>query len=232
MFENTLYEMFCLGSGSAANLVLATNLARLARENEQIRYKYRVRFCWWGAEEIGLVGAIHHVDKAVERNELKKYLVNLNFDMLGSPNFMFGIYDGRTANPLTPAHAINGSIQISEAFRDWFNEHELPFDYTDFSGRSDYGPFLRQGIVAGGLFSGADDTKSMDQRKQYEQRLGSKQAGLAGAIHDPCYHRLCDNIDNIEPLGFLTMVQAAADILDFLGTRPNLPDWLYPNGRL
>ncbi|CAF5017272.1 unnamed protein product, partial [Rotaria socialis] len=41
------------GSGSAANLGLAVALARLFKTSTYAKYKYRVRFCWWGAEEIG-----------------------------------------------------------------------------------------------------------------------------------------------------------------------------------
>ena len=41
------------GSGSAANLGLAVALARLFQTSTYAKYKYRVRFCWWGAEEVG-----------------------------------------------------------------------------------------------------------------------------------------------------------------------------------
>ncbi|CAF0912270.1 unnamed protein product [Rotaria sp. Silwood1] len=222
------------GSGTMAILVLATNLARLYQSGNYTKYRYRVRFCWWAAEEIGLVGATYHAQQAKNSSvppgqQLQDYLINLNYDMLGSPNFMLGIYDGSTAKPGTPQSAINGSIRISEAFCNWFNTKNLPWDYTDFSGRSDYGPFLAAGIVAGGLFSGADETKTAEQRTKYEEKLG--QGGLTGAILDPCYHRACDTTDNINQLGYEKMVQAAAYMLEYLGQKDDLPTWLYPNGR-
>ncbi|CAF4550325.1 unnamed protein product, partial [Rotaria sp. Silwood2] len=76
------------GSGTAAILVLATNLARLYQSGNYTKYRYRVRFCWWAAEEIGLVGAIHHVQQAQSPSassdcRLQNYLINLNYDMLG-----------------------------------------------------------------------------------------------------------------------------------------------------
>ncbi|CAF2045661.1 unnamed protein product [Rotaria magnacalcarata] len=224
------------GSGAMAILVLATNLARLYQSGNYVKYKYRVRFCWWAAEEIGLVGAIHHVQQAQNSsatigNRLQDYLINLNYDMLGSPNYMLGIYNGRSAKPGTPLSALNGSIRISETFRSWFDQNNLPWDYTDFSGRSDYGPFLAAGIVAGGLFSGADETKTPEQRSRYEEKLGLGQGGLAGATLDPCYHKACDTSDNINQLGYEKMVQAAAYILEYLGRLDDLPTWLYPNGR-
>jgi Zn-dependent M28 family amino/carboxypeptidase len=215
---------------------LATNLARLYQSGSYTKYKYRVRFCWWAAEEIGLVGSISHVQQAQNSsaspdNKLQNYLINLNYDMLGSPNYMFGIYDGRTAKNDTPSEARPGSDKITALFKDWFVQQNLPWDYTDFSGRSDYGPFLAAGIVAGGLFSGADETKTAEQRSRYETKLGQGQGGFAGAILDPCYHKACDTVDNINQLGYERMVQAAAYMLEYLGQKDDLPAWLYPNGR-
>ncbi|CAF4297459.1 unnamed protein product, partial [Rotaria magnacalcarata] len=73
-------------------------LARLFRSPAYPKYKYRVRFCWWGAEELGLLGSNFHIKQAKTLNaigdRLSDYLVNLNYDMLGSSNYMFGIYDG------------------------------------------------------------------------------------------------------------------------------------------
>jgi Zn-dependent M28 family amino/carboxypeptidase len=228
--------LFNSGSGTAAILVIATNLARLYQSGNYAKYRYRVRFCWWGAEEIGLAGAIYHVQQAQNTsstagNRLQDYLINLNYDMLGSSNYFFGIYNGSSAKADTPPQALNGSIRISETFRDWFNEQKLPWDYTDFSGRSDYGPFLAAGVVAGGLFSGADETKTRDQRLKYEAGLGQGQGGLAGAISDPCYHQSCDTNDNINQFAYVRMVQAAAYILEHIGRMDNLAAWLYPNGR-
>ncbi|CAF3116682.1 unnamed protein product [Rotaria sp. Silwood2] len=221
------------GSGSAANLGLAVALARLFQTSTYEKYKYRVRFCWWGAEEVGLLGSDFHVKQAkintTVGERLDDYLINLNYDMLGSPNYIFGIYDGRTANSNTPPQALPGSNKMTALYRDWFNQQKLPWTNTDFSGRSDYGPFLAEGIVAGGLFSGADGMKSLEERNYYDQLLGQGMGGIAGAIHDPCYHRACDSIQNINVFAFEKMVQAAAYVLEYLGRQDDLKQWLYPN---
>ena len=184
---------------------------------------------------MGLLGSDDHVKKAknatVAGEHIRDYLINLNFDMLGSPNYIFGIYDGRTAPNGTEPRVLPGSNKISGLFRDWFIDHDLPWDYTDFSGRSDYGPFLAAGIVAGGLFSGADEMKTEEQRLRYNRILGEGRGGAAGLIQDPCYHKLCDSIQNIDVFGFEKMVQAAAYSLEYLGKQGDLEGWLYPNGR-
>jgi Zn-dependent M28 family amino/carboxypeptidase len=208
-------------------------LARLFQTSTYTKYKYRIRFCWWGAEEVGLLGAKDHVKKAknstVVGERLTDYLINLNYDMLGSPNYIFGIYDGKTAPANTPVSALAGSNNVTALFQSWFQQQNLPWNYTDFSGRSDYGPFLAEGIVAGGLFSGADGVKSQAERNYYDQMLGQGMGGIAGASHDPCYHKACDSIQNINKFAYEKMVQAAAYVLEYLARQDDLKTWLYPS---
>ena len=226
---------FVLGSGSSTNLALAATLSRLFRTTAYPKFKYRVRFCWFGAEEIGLLGSDFHVKQAVNAttvgDRIEDYLINLNYDMLGSPNFIFGIYDGKTATNSTPPIALPGSNKITSEFVKWFQGELLPWNYTDFSGRSDYGPFLEKGIVAGGLFTGGDGTKTKYERDYYDKMLGPGLGGIAGITHDPCYHQACDSIENINVFALEKMSQAAAYMLEFLGRQENLETWLYPNGR-
>jgi hypothetical protein len=153
--------------------------------------------------------------------------------MLASPNFMFGISNGASAKPDTPKQALRGSVKVTEAFRDWFKSRQLPWDYTNLDGRSDYGPFLAGGVVSGGLFSGAETIKSFEQRNAYLKLLSDKSlAGVFGAAYDPCYHLACDNVENINRFAFERMTQAAAHVLEFLGQKNDLEVWLYPDGRL
>ncbi|CAF3188831.1 unnamed protein product, partial [Rotaria sp. Silwood2] len=112
------------GSGTIGNLVLALNLARLF-QTSSLRYStypYRVRFCWWGAEELGLLGSRHHVQQAslpnttTEGERLQDYLVNLNYDMIASPNYQFGIQHSSLVPAGTPEEALNGTSRITQLF--------------------------------------------------------------------------------------------------------------------
>lgn len=223
---------FFIGSGSAANLALATTLARLLQESNYTPYQYRVRFCWWGAEELGLLGADFHVKEAIKSTEfgerIADYLVNINLDMLGSPNFIFGIYNGKSASSTTPAVAKPGSVKMTDLFQAWFDSNKYPWDYTSFDGRSDYGPFLAAGIAAGGLFSGADGLKTTEQRNRYAAMLGPSHGGTSGIRQDICYHKACDNTSNINQFALEKMVKASAHAIESLGRQANLKSWLYP----
>jgi Zn-dependent M28 family amino/carboxypeptidase len=214
----------------AGTLAIALNLARLlSHSNYTIHMRSRIKFCWWGGEEAGLLGSTDFVQRAKADGSLKLYSVNLNFDMLASPNFIFGIYDGRTAdNTTTPVRALPGSNRITSLFTDYFNRNRLPWDYTEFSGRSDYGPFLAEGLACGGLFAGADEIKSQEQRDRYLKMLGSTYGGMANTYLDPCYHQKCDTLENLNTFAYLHMVKAAAYSIDYLARLQDLNQWLYP----
>ena len=214
----------------AGTLAIALNLARLLGQTDYAsRMRSRIKFCWWGAEEAGLLGSTDFVRRAKADGSLGLYSVNLNFDMLASPNFIFGIYDGKTANnQTTPVRALPGSNRISRSFVDYFDRNRLPWDYTDFSGRSDYGPFLAEGIACGGLFTGADDIKTQEQRDRYLKMLGPMLGGMANALLDPCYHKKCDTLENLNTFAYLHMVKAAASAVDYLAQLQDLNQWLYP----
>jgi Zn-dependent M28 family amino/carboxypeptidase len=76
---------------------------------------------------------------------------------------------------------------------------------TAFDGRSDYGPFIARGAPAGGLFTGAEGIKTVDQAAVY--------GGTAGVAYDHCYHQACDTINNLNLTGFDQMSDAAVTAL-------------------
>jgi Zn-dependent M28 family amino/carboxypeptidase len=169
------------GSGSAAILETALQMAAL-----DIEPTNRVRFAFWGGEEDGLIGSEFYVSQLSPR-ALKEHAVNLNFDMVGSPNFVRFVYDGDgSAFGVTGP---NGSARVEQVFLDYFASQGLATEPTEFDGRSDYFAFINNGIPAGGLFTGAEGIKTAEQAAVY--------GGTADVAYDPCYHQACDDIDNL-----------------------------------
>jgi Zn-dependent M28 family amino/carboxypeptidase len=173
------------GSGSATILEVALQMSKLGIEPTN-----RVRFAFWGAEESGLLGSEHYVE-SLSAGQLGNIALNLNFDMLGSPNYVRFVYDGDgSATPDDPDDAgPAGSAEIERVFKRYFSAKGLPTDPTPFDGRSDYGPFIAVGIPAGGLFTGAEEIKTARQEDVY--------GGTSGEPYDPCYHEACDDITNL-----------------------------------
>ncbi|MDQ0797272.1 M28 family metallopeptidase [Streptomyces sp. B1I3] len=158
------------GSGSAAVLETALAVARA-----QLAPDKHLRFAWWGAEELGLVGSKYYVNSlaSTERAKLAGYL---NFDMIGSPNPGYFVYDD---DPV-----------IERTFKDYYAGLSIPTEIeTEGDGRSDHAPFKSAGVPVGGLFSGADYTKTTAQAQKW--------GGTAGQAFDRCYHSSCDTVTNI-----------------------------------
>jgi Zn-dependent M28 family amino/carboxypeptidase len=142
------------------------------------------------------LGSEHYVT-TLPAEELNKIAINLNFDMIGSPNFYTSIYDGISDSP--------GSGFLQDQFVGFFEQENQPYEFSAFDGRSDYGPFLEAGIRAGGLFTGAEQVKTAEQAELY--------GGEAGVAFDPCYHAACDNMSNINVGEFELLSRAAAYVL-------------------
>ncbi|MFM9369266.1 M28 family metallopeptidase [Streptomyces sp. Da 82-17] len=159
------------GSGSAAVLETA-----LAVSREQLKPAKHLRFAWWGAEEQGLVGSRNYVNSLpdADRSKISGYL---NFDMIGSPNPGYFVYDDDPA--------------IEKVFKDYFAGLNVATEIeTEGDGRSDHASFLDAGIPVGGLFTGAGRAKSAEQAQKW--------GGTAGESFDKCYHSSCDTTENID----------------------------------
>ncbi|WP_329303951.1 M28 family metallopeptidase [Streptomyces sp. NBC_00659] len=157
------------GSGSAAILETALAVARTGYQPTK-----HLRFAWWGAEELGLVGSKYYVNNlpSTERAKISGYL---NFDMIGSPNPGYFVYDDDPT--------------IEKNFKDYFAGIGVPTEIeTEGDGRSDHASFKNVGIPVGGLFTGASRTKTSAQVQKW--------GGTATAF-DRCYHSSCDTTTNI-----------------------------------
>jgi Zn-dependent M28 family amino/carboxypeptidase len=171
------------GSGSAALLETALMMANLDQENT-------LRFAWWAAEEQGLVGS-HDYVRELSQAERDRIALYMNYDMVGSPNYIFMVYDADESTfpapmgvPIPP-----GSEAIEDLYESYYTAIGEPYDDTEFSGRSDYEAFILAGIPSSGLFTGAEVMKTAEQQGIW--------GGTTGAQFDPCYHQVCDTFGNV-----------------------------------
>ncbi|MFD8014143.1 M28 family metallopeptidase [Streptomyces sp. NPDC058955] len=176
------------GSGSAGLLQTALELAE-----SKAKVRNKVRFAWWSAEENGLLGSEHYVANLTEldKKEIKLYL---NFDMIASPNYGLFVYDGDNSDNVGEGAGPEGSAQLERDITDFMDKQGHPHEGTDFTGRSDYGPFIEVGIPSGGTFTGAEGIKTPAQAAKF--------GGEAGVAYDVNYHAAGDDIDNIDRKAF------------------------------
>jgi Zn-dependent M28 family amino/carboxypeptidase len=170
------------GSGSAALLETALQMAKVKPLNT-------VRYAWWGAEEAGLLGSTAYV-QGLSQAERDRIALYLNYDMVGSPNYVLMTYDANESTFAAPAGVPipEGSEAIENLYERFYTSVGRPYDDTQYSGRSDYQAFIVAGIPSGGLFTGAEVVKTPAQQAIW--------GGTAGAQFDPCYHLACDTFAN------------------------------------
>lgn len=102
---------------------------------------------------------------------------------MSSPNGAYQIYNA--TNDENP----RGSEELRDLQVKWYQKHNLPYTFIPFDGRSDYDGFIRAGIPAGGIATGAEGIKTKEEAELF--------GGKAGEWYDPCYHQLCDDVSNL-----------------------------------
>lgn len=188
------------GSGSAGVLETA-----LAVSRAQLQPAKHLRFAWWGAEELGLVGSKYYVNNlpAADRSKISGYL---NFDMIGSPNPGYFVYDDDPT--------------IEQTFKDYYAGLGVATEIeTEGDGRSDHASFKNVGIPVGGLFTGASRTKSSAQAQKW--------GGTAGQAFDRCYHSSCDTTANINDTAIDRNSDAIAHAIWTLSAGTTVPGDVY-----
>ena len=92
-----------------------------------------------------MVGSHWYVDHLPD-DELAKIALNLNYDMVGSPNYIIGVYDGKSLLPggdaeglrtggLGQAYGSDALQKMYEGYLDSIGSAHVPIE---FNGRSDY----------------------------------------------------------------------------------------------
>ena len=122
------------GSGVAATLEIAEELG-----GRRLPAGTALRFAFWGAEEIGLIGSRRYV-KALSRTERGRIAAYINLDMVGSPGAEPAVYDADAAIEAALDRHLGPDAQR-----------------RDLGNSSDHAPFAAAGIPVGGIYTGLDD---------------------------------------------------------------------------
>jgi Zn-dependent M28 family amino/carboxypeptidase len=181
------------GTGVAFLLELARQAQRL-----HLRPAAALRFGFWAAEEEGLYGSeayVRSLDPA-QRRAIDAYL---NFDMLGSPNGVRYVYSHEP---------------LQRIFLAWFRAHGLATRPTEPGDRSDHAAFAAARIPVGGLYAGADETKTEAQWRDF--------GGIVGVLDDPNYHTRRDRFSNVDPVILGQLARGGAFVATRLALAPGL----------
>jgi Zn-dependent M28 family amino/carboxypeptidase len=167
-----------------------------------------------------LLGSYYYVKslKAGDPAQLLAHKVNIDTDMIASPNYVRGVWDGSELPD--PVLASKCKV-LSEIFTSWFADQGLETTAFHFNGRSDFAAFLDSGIPASGVITGEDEIKTPDGAAKF--------GGISGIVLDPCYHQDCDRLKFLEGPGFDILEQnlnALANALHVLATKKDIDGFL------
>jgi aminopeptidase S len=182
------------GSGVAALLEIAVRLGG----SPEVRNA--VRFAWWGSEEAGLVGSTNYVEELsdADRDRIALYL---NLDMVASPNPGYLVRGG--AGHSSRKSGSDRSTSVARVLVDQLAVAGVTAETIEFEeGASDYEPFVEAGIPSAAALSGDRQVKTAEQAARW--------GGRADEVFDPCYHKACDRLNNIDATALNRFTHAVA----------------------
>jgi Zn-dependent M28 family amino/carboxypeptidase len=166
------------GSGVAALLEVAELMAKVETYNS-------VRFAFWGSLFGSTRGSDYYLVNLAP-DEIDDIALYLNFDTIGSPNYVRFVYDGDGSDFGSPGP--DGSAAIEALFADFYGAQGLASEPTAplFGDERLFGLV---GIPYGGIYTGSFEIKTPEQAAVY--------GGVAGEQLDPCAQLACDTFDNV-----------------------------------
>ena len=200
-------------SGSVAILDIAQQLAKTKPRN-------KLRFIWFGGEELGLLGSNFYVNNLAPA-ELAKIGYDLDADVLATPNYVAGVLDpegvelfGRGPGTPMPA-SITAPSRVARdygvAYLDSIGKKHLFFSADG----TDAFVFEQAGIPASGVLTGQDCCKTTEDVALFGGTTGNFEGNLGtsdgGCVDNP--FRWCDNLSNNDPKVLTFMSKAFATMV-------------------
>ena len=206
------------GAGMLDNASGSATILDVAQMMRKAKPLHKLRFIWFGGEELGLLGSSFYVNN-LSPTDLGHVFYDLDSDVTATPNYVVGVLDpaavdffGRTVSTTFPAN-VYGPSQISrdqsiQFFNSTGKNHELfsPVGTDAFN-------FNEAGIPASGLLTGQDCCKTQDEVNLFGGELGNYEGNLGtsdgGCVDNP--FRWCDNLSNNDPNVLTFMSKAFAN---------------------
>jgi Zn-dependent M28 family amino/carboxypeptidase len=207
------------GAGMLDNASGSATILDIAEQMKNVTPKNKLRFIWFGGEELGLLGSHYYVNN-LSKTDLSHIGYDLDADVMATPNYVVGVLDpagpdlfGRTVTSSFPNRVYKASTISRDIAINYFDSvglnHELfsPVGTDAFS-------FNEAGIPAGGLLTGQDCCKSQAEVDLFGGTTGNYEGNLGtsdgGCVDNPFLW--CDNLSNNDPTVLTFMSKAFADM--------------------
>jgi Peptidase family M28/PA domain len=206
------------GAGMLDNASGSATILDIAQMMKNVNPLNKLRFIWFGGEELGLLGSTYYVN-TLTPTELSHIGYDLDADVTATPNYVVGVLDpagpnlfGRTVTETFPNRVYKASTVSRDQSIAYFDSiglnHELfsPVGTDAFS-------FNKAGIPASGLLTGQDCCKTQQEVDLFGGSLGNYEGNIpsfdGGCVDNP--FRWCDNLSNNDPTVLTFMSKAFAN---------------------
>jgi hypothetical protein len=208
------------GAGMLDNASGSATILDIAQLMKNVTPLNKLRFIWFGGEELGLLGSTYYVNN-LSSTDLSHIGYDLDADVTATPNYIVGVLDpagpdlfNRSATTATtfPNRVYKASQVSRDQSVDYFNSIGLNHEFISPTGTDAFN-FNLAGVPASGLLTGQDCCKSQDEVNLFGGYTGNYEGNVpsfdGGCVDNP--FRWCDNIDNNDPHVLTFMSKAFAN---------------------
>jgi hypothetical protein len=209
------------GAGMLDNASGSATILDIAQQLKNTNTRNKLRFIWFGGEELGLLGSDFYVN-TLPADELAKIKFDLDADVTATPNYVAGVLDPKDGVQLFsrgPGTPMPPSIWAPSAIA-----RDYGIDYLDSIGQNhilfsadgtDAFMFQLAGIPASGVLTGQDCCKLASDVALFGGFEGNFEGTVpgddGGCVDNP--FRWCDNLSNNDPEVLTFMSKAFANMV-------------------
>jgi hypothetical protein len=208
------------GAGMLDNASGSATILDIAQQMKNVQPRNKLRFIWFGGEELGLLGSAYYVNN-LPSNELSHIGYDLDADVTATPNYIVGVLDpaapdffGGTVTNTFPNRVYKPSTIARDQAVSYFDSIGLNHEFLAPTG-TDAINFNLVGIPASGLLTGQDCCKSQHEVDLFGGYLGNYEGNIpsfdGGCVDNPFLW--CDNLSNNDPNVLTFMSKAFASMV-------------------
>jgi len=206
------------GEGMLDNASGSATILDIAQQMKNVNPLNKLRFIWFGGEELGLLGSQFYVGN-LSSTDLSHIGYDLDADVTATPNYVVGVLDpagpdlfGGTSTQTFPNRVYKASTVSRDQSIAYFDSVGL--NHVLFSPvGTDAISFNNVGIPASGMLTGQDCCKSQAEVDLFGGSLGNFEGNIpsfdGGCVDNPFLW--CDNLSNNDPAVLTFMSKAFAN---------------------
>jgi Zn-dependent M28 family amino/carboxypeptidase len=208
------------GAGMLDNASGSATILDIAQKMKNVNPLNKLRFIWFGGEELGLLGSAYYVNN-LSSTDLSHIGYDLDADVTATPNYIVGVLDpaapdffGGTVSSTFPNRVYKASTIARDQAVAYFDSIGLNHEFLSPTG-TDAINFNAAGVPASGLLTGQDCCKSQHEVDLFGGSLGNFEGNVpsfdGGCVDNP--FRWCDNLSNNDPAVLTFMSKAFASMV-------------------